>query len=873
MAALSGRQPSSVANQLIASGWLLLQFATGVPVSSLLAAYAQRRTETKNPAQKYIHSPQKEPTQSHPKHMLTSTTATASSSAASGSSIDSSASGAGPAKVPKKPKSVKPFQLTQLQKTLSRRKQHLDRLTEEELQTVLDLVIETLYGSDGGGKKPAAGSNSSGNGGRLAEVIESLPHANDELRNKSRNDTAAAATVHSKLKENVVFGLTAAFYASINDELTKGQRNAALRSVKTILGGIDASRKDAVERNLRKEKERRDQEQANKKAAKAKEKERAQQNESAGEKQATSNIAETSAVTGGSSASADLASGSTDKERDSSNMGSLLSTGRDANANDHDDSDDEVVILDGPPSPPPAGRKDKPLPKPKQEADDNSDAKSNGDPPAAAASALPAVPVRPRHRQVKSAAAIPQTMTVLADTSKPRYSASIHPRPKAQLTFDGSIDPQRGTIIDEVTLDDVRSRMAKWDPYWDVVHEFSSGLSNGLVPTDLEWGKRTGPVSAYRELGKRTGDMKNAEKYEIVTAGAVKVHVDPNDVGLRAKLNAGKGGVMKWGKSASPAPSRYSTGDRRCILRMLPLYATDAERTKQRKKRADTHLWPIGTFVQYNNRALTIIQRKQQSHDHTEWKGMSHALDVTELVSDIYSVSLPNTIEIATRDETPYAIHLAVCDFVGPDALYDRLMARNGPQSILKYDYDEALKVALDYVKNQMVVLDSDSEDDGDDPGGHEGSSQQYSLLCPLSMSVMQTPVRGKGCRHIACFDLRNWLHNNVTVGGTRWRCGHCENFLAPSDLLVDGMFCRFLEQTQGQISSARDKVQLNPDGTWELMDANKLRYQNNKRGSGELGDSNGNALKRSKIEPGAPSPVPNGGGGEQEIIELDDSD
>mmetsp|Transcript_19650 Transcript_19650/g.32495 ORF Transcript_19650/g.32495 Transcript_19650/m.32495 type:complete len:86 (+) Transcript_19650:3-260(+) len=83
-------------------------------------------------------------------------------------------------------------------------------------------------------------------------------------------------------------------------------------------------------------------------------------------------------------------------------------------------------------------------------------------------------------------------------------------------------------------------------------------------------------------------------------------------------------------------------------------------------------------------------------------------------------------------------------------------------------------------------------------------------------------------------------------------------------------MFCRFLEQTKGQVSSARDKVQLNPDGTWDLMDANKLRYQSNKRGSGELGDSNGNALKRSKIEPGALSPVPDGGGGAQEIIELD---
>ena len=80
--------------------------------------------------------------------------ATASSSAASQSSRSAAA---GPPKSPKKPTSVKPFQHTQLQKTLNRRRQHLNKLTEEELQTVLDLVIETLYGTDGGGKKPTAG--------------------------------------------------------------------------------------------------------------------------------------------------------------------------------------------------------------------------------------------------------------------------------------------------------------------------------------------------------------------------------------------------------------------------------------------------------------------------------------------------------------------------------------------------------------------------------------------------------------------------------------------------------------------------------------------------------------------------------------------
>jgi len=367
-------------------------------------------------------------------------------------------------------------------------------------------------------------------------------------------------------------------------------------------------------------------------------------------------------------------------------------------------------------------------------------------------------------------------------------------------------------------------------------------------------------VCKYEEIGKRVGDLARAERYEIKTAAVVTtLRIAAQDSDVRAKLMSGRSS-MKWGKSAPDKNSRtYVTGDRRCIVRMLPLYKTDAERKKYQKKRADTHLWPVGTFVQLNNNPIQILQRKQQSHDHDLWKGMSHALDLTRVIADIRT---PNLIEIVARDDTPYAIHVAVCDYVGPDALYDRLMTPGGPKAIPRYEYDEALKVALKYVKQQMVVLDSDHEDDDD----HDGTDQTYSLLCPISMSAMETPVRGVSCRHIACFDLRNWLHNNITVGGTRWRCALCEDFISPFDLVVDGMFCRFLDQHKGEISSARDKIQLRPDGSWSLMEANKLRYQSRKRNSGDIG-GNGAATKKSKVEPGAPTPPDNG---DHEVIELD---
>jgi len=107
---------------------------------------------------------------------------------------------------------------------------------------------------------------------------------------------------------------------------------------------------------------------------------------------------------------------------------------------------------------------------------------------------------------------------------------------------------------------------------------------------------------------------------------------------------------VKWGTTED-----VKTGDRRLVLRMLPLKRTEQDC----KKRADTHLWPKGTFVQLakgaSQQVVGITQRRQQRHDPTEWKGMSQLLDLTPIIKDTRS---PFSIKICTREvieepETP----------------------------------------------------------------------------------------------------------------------------------------------------------------------------------------------------------------------------
>jgi hypothetical protein len=136
-----------------------------------------------------------------------------------------------------------------------------------------------------------------------------------------------------------------------------------------------------------------------------------------------------------------------------------------------------------------------------------------------------------------------------------------------------------------------------------------------------------------------------------------------------------------------------------------------------------------------------------------------------------------------------FALHVAICEYVSPDVLYDQLMGRvaGGDVIIPKMSLRSARKMAKEYLRDQTVsIIDSDDEDDkaninvGKKPCGNK--SLTFSLLCPISMTVMQTPVRARQCKHIQCFDLRNFLHANKNVSGGRWRCGvsdFCDCFCA----------------------------------------------------------------------------------------------
>jgi hypothetical protein len=269
----------------------------------------------------------------------------------------------------------------------------------------------------------------------------------------------------------------------------------------------------------------------------------------------------------------------------------------------------------------------------------------------------------------------------------------------------------------------------------------------------------------------------------------------------------------------------YEDKDRAILLRSLPLTIPE----KYKKKRADTHLWPKGTFIQLGKMVpVNVTQRRQQSHDLTEWKGNNEPVDFSNYINSSSFNNKSIDIDITTKDEDVYAFSLGICEYVSPESLFQKCMSLDDERSITQLSYKEALDLTLKELDKGLINLDSDNEDCDTD------ITITISLLCPMSMKEIQVPVRGKNCKHLQCFDLFNYLKTNSVISGSRWRCGLCEDFIPIKDLIVDGLVVSMLEKCKGNISIARDKVMVSKDGKWRLLDENRLRNAKRKKNSNE---------------------------------------
>jgi hypothetical protein len=190
-------------------------------------------------------------------------------------------------------------------------------------------------------------------------------------------------------------------------------------------------------------------------------------------------------------------------------------------------------------------------------------------------------------------------------------SGSIHPRGPCTVQYDTGYHHLNycATLDDETSLS-VNGRLAKWDPYWKIVDV----LCRRDTVTDI--GEPT-KVSTKTALCKdETGVSNPPSSCAMVTVDLVKEARNATFATTQT-ANEETTNNRVWGVDWGEETKGYKCGDRRLLLRTLPLTRSVKESTQ----RADCHLWPKGTFIQLKigeeikEQVVKISQRQQQHHD------------------------------------------------------------------------------------------------------------------------------------------------------------------------------------------------------------------------------------------------------------------
>ncbi|GMH97464.1 hypothetical protein TrVE_jg7208 [Triparma verrucosa] len=284
---------------------------------------------------------------------------------------------------------------------------------------------------------------------------------------------------------------------------------------------------------------------------------------------------------------------------------------------------------------------------------------------------------------------------------------------------------------------------------------------------------------------------------------------------------------------------------------------------KAQQGKADTHLWPKNTSLFVNGAEVTNIrQRRQQSHDMSLWKGMSHPLNITGMVR----ATSGNTLTLLHNDPEKYVVVLTPVLEKSPAAVTESL-----GRSMEKVGVEKGKEEARRFIRESSVVLlDSDEEEEEE-----EEEARTYSLHDPVAKVLISNPVTGKRCTHVQCFDLGFYLSLNAYPSARRWRCPCCEKFTSHEDLRRSELFGEWLKEynkdAKGNETREVSMVEFKAKGgEWELakpkVATSKKRKSQTQGGVIEGEEEEKRMEKRLSMSP----PPPPSNKPQQEIIEID---
>lgn len=124
--------------------------------------------------------------------------------------------------------------------------------------------------------------------------------------------------------------------------------------------------------------------------------------------------------------------------------------------------------------------------------------------------------------------------------------------------------------------------------------------------------------------------------------------------------------------------------------------------------------------------------------------------------------------------------------------------------------------------------------------------------MCPLGQMFIETPVRGKNCKHVQCFDLETYLLMNKAQ--PNWECPVCSKKTLTDDLIVDEYMKEILNIVGDD--EVAESIKMDENGKWELF---KIEFGDHSSDSEDENIIDGTSLlkKRSRSTAELPQTAP----------------
>lgn len=197
--------------------------------------------------------------------------------------------------------------------------------------------------------------------------------------------------------------------------------------------------------------------------------------------------------------------------------------------------------------------------------------------------------------------------------------------------------------------------------------------------------------------------------------------------------------------------------------------------------------WPSKGYLVVNNK---IAIKLEVSSNPNAKKRKDEPLNITQIVDPGQnSISL-----IQTNDSHSYYISVFTIERKSEDHFIEEVQKNN----ILTKDK------SIEFIKNNLRLGDSEIAP----------SSIKFSLKCPMTMTIIKIPVRGKNCKHIQCFNLEPYVKMQRTSRVNRWCCPVCKEFVY--DLVYDLYLKEILDSAQCIKDS--EAVEIYPDTNFRII-------------------------------------------------------